>query len=79
VRRVPFSCFALPDSFSTVPRASGPVTQKPNREQNRTVRKTAQNSLCPGPYGVPYVSENTPRDMLLTIFDLSIKIFDRYT
>jgi hypothetical protein len=24
-RRVPFSCFALPDSFSTVPRASGPV------------------------------------------------------
>jgi hypothetical protein len=25
VRRVPFSCFALPDSFSTVPRASGPV------------------------------------------------------
>jgi hypothetical protein len=25
VRRVPFSCFARPDSFSTVPRASGPV------------------------------------------------------
>jgi hypothetical protein len=25
VRRVPFSCSALPDSFSTVPRASGPV------------------------------------------------------
>jgi hypothetical protein len=25
VRRVPFSCFALPDSFSAVPRASGPV------------------------------------------------------
>jgi hypothetical protein len=24
-RRVPFSCFALPDSFSAVPRASGPV------------------------------------------------------
>jgi hypothetical protein len=24
-RRVPFSCFALPDSFSTVPSASGPV------------------------------------------------------
>jgi hypothetical protein len=24
-RRVPFSCFARPDSFSTVPRASGPV------------------------------------------------------
>jgi hypothetical protein len=24
-RRVPFSCFALPDSFSTVPRKSGPV------------------------------------------------------
>jgi hypothetical protein len=24
-RRDPFSCFALPDSFSTVPRASGPV------------------------------------------------------
>jgi hypothetical protein len=24
-RRVPFLCFALPDSFSTVPRASGPV------------------------------------------------------
>jgi hypothetical protein len=24
-RRVPFSCFALPDSFSEVPRASGPV------------------------------------------------------
>jgi hypothetical protein len=24
-RRVPFSCFALPDSFSTVPRTSGPV------------------------------------------------------
>jgi hypothetical protein len=24
-RRVPFSCFALPDSFSTVPRASGPI------------------------------------------------------
>jgi hypothetical protein len=24
-RRVPFSCFSLPDSFSTVPRASGPV------------------------------------------------------
>jgi hypothetical protein len=24
-RRVPFSCFALPDSFSTVPRAPGPV------------------------------------------------------
>jgi hypothetical protein len=24
-RRVPFSCFALPDSFSWVPRASGPV------------------------------------------------------
>jgi hypothetical protein len=23
--RVPFSCFALPDSFSAVPRASGPV------------------------------------------------------
>jgi hypothetical protein len=22
---VPFSCFALPDSFSAVPRASGPV------------------------------------------------------
>jgi hypothetical protein len=26
VRRVPFSCFACPNSFSTVPRASGPVT-----------------------------------------------------
>jgi hypothetical protein len=25
VRRVPFSCFALSDSFSAVPRASGPV------------------------------------------------------
>jgi hypothetical protein len=25
VRRVPFSCFVLPDSFSTVPRALGPV------------------------------------------------------
>jgi hypothetical protein len=25
VRRVPFSCFALPDSFSAVPMASGPV------------------------------------------------------
>jgi hypothetical protein len=25
VRRVPFSCFALPDSFSAVPGASGPV------------------------------------------------------
>jgi hypothetical protein len=25
VRRVPFLCFALPDSFSAVPRASGPV------------------------------------------------------
>jgi hypothetical protein len=25
VRRVPFSCFALPDSFSAVPRASGTV------------------------------------------------------
>jgi hypothetical protein len=25
VRRVPFSCFALPDSFSAVPKASGPV------------------------------------------------------
>jgi hypothetical protein len=25
VRRVSFSCFALPDSFSAVPRASGPV------------------------------------------------------
>jgi hypothetical protein len=25
VRRVPFSCFARPDSFSTIPRASGPV------------------------------------------------------
>jgi hypothetical protein len=24
-RRVPFSCFALPDSFSAVPRASGPI------------------------------------------------------
>jgi hypothetical protein len=24
-RRVPFSCFALPHSFSTIPRASGPV------------------------------------------------------
>jgi hypothetical protein len=24
-RRVPFSCFALPDSFSAIPRASGPV------------------------------------------------------
>jgi len=24
-RRVPFSCFALPDSFSTVPQASAPV------------------------------------------------------
>jgi hypothetical protein len=24
-RRVPFSCLALPDSFLTVPRASGPV------------------------------------------------------
>jgi hypothetical protein len=24
-RRVPFSCFALPESFSAVPRASGPV------------------------------------------------------
>jgi hypothetical protein len=24
-RRVPFSCFALPDSFSSVPRASSPV------------------------------------------------------
>jgi hypothetical protein len=24
-RRVPFSCFTRPDSFSTVPRASGPV------------------------------------------------------
>jgi hypothetical protein len=24
-RRVPFSCFALPDSFSAVPRVSGPV------------------------------------------------------
>jgi hypothetical protein len=24
-RRVPFSCFALPDSFSTVPSVSGPV------------------------------------------------------
>jgi hypothetical protein len=24
-RRVPFSCFARPDSFSAVPRASGPV------------------------------------------------------
>jgi hypothetical protein len=24
-RRVPFSCFALPDSFSVVPRASGPI------------------------------------------------------
>jgi hypothetical protein len=24
-RRVPFSCFALPNSFSTVPRASGPI------------------------------------------------------
>jgi hypothetical protein len=24
-RRVPFSCFALPESFSTVPRASGPI------------------------------------------------------
>jgi hypothetical protein len=25
VRRVPFSCFALPDSFSAIPSASGPV------------------------------------------------------
>jgi hypothetical protein len=25
VRRVPFSCFALPDSFSAVPRVSGPI------------------------------------------------------
>jgi hypothetical protein len=25
VRRVPFSCFACPDSFSAVPRASGPI------------------------------------------------------
>jgi hypothetical protein len=25
VRRVPFSCFARPDSFSTAPRATGPV------------------------------------------------------
>jgi hypothetical protein len=25
VRRVPFSCFAHPDSFSAIPRASGPV------------------------------------------------------
>jgi hypothetical protein len=25
VRRFPFSCFVLPDSFSAVPRASGPV------------------------------------------------------
>jgi hypothetical protein len=25
LRRVPFSCFALPDSFSAVPRASGPI------------------------------------------------------
>jgi hypothetical protein len=25
VRRVPFSCFARPDSFSAIPRASGPV------------------------------------------------------
>jgi hypothetical protein len=25
-RRVPFSCFALPDSFSALPRASGPVS-----------------------------------------------------
>jgi hypothetical protein len=25
VHRVPFSCFALPDSFSAVPRTSGPV------------------------------------------------------
>jgi hypothetical protein len=24
-RKVPFSCFALPDSFSVVPRASGPI------------------------------------------------------
>jgi hypothetical protein len=24
-RRVPFSCFAIPDSFSAVPRASGPI------------------------------------------------------
>jgi hypothetical protein len=24
-RRVPFSCFALPDTFSALPRASGPV------------------------------------------------------
>jgi hypothetical protein len=28
-RRVPFSCFARPDSFSTVPRASGPVFMFP--------------------------------------------------
>jgi hypothetical protein len=54
-------------------------TQKPNRAQNRRVQKTAQNSLCPGPYGARMCPENTPWDQLLTRFDLSIKIFDRYT
>jgi hypothetical protein len=44
-----------------------------------TVQKTAQNSLCPGPYGVRMCPENNPRDLLLAHFDLSIKLFDRYT
>jgi hypothetical protein len=49
-------------------------TQKPNRTQNRTLQKIAQNSLCPGPYGVRMCPKNTPRD-LLTHFDLSIKVY----
>jgi hypothetical protein len=35
-----------------------------------TVPRTIRDRMCP---------ENTPRDLLLTRFDLSIKLFDRYT
>jgi hypothetical protein len=54
-------------------------TQKLNCAHNRTVQKTAQNSLCAGPYGVRMCPENTLRDLFLTRFDLSIKLLDRYT
>jgi hypothetical protein len=55
------------------------LTQNSNRAQNRTVQKTVQNSLCLGSYGVRMYPENNPRDLLLTRFDLSTKLFDIYT
>jgi hypothetical protein len=52
------------------------ITRTDSKTEPCVEPQCAEN--CPGPYRVRMCPENTPRDMFLTRFDLSVKLFDRY-